>query len=498
MLESHSTTPLTPLWRDSLVATSKRMPSNLDAERAILASVMIDPEAMVKVAPTLEPEHFYSPKHQSIWAAMKSLFLKREPIDLVSVNTILRQEGGVEPEFTAGLFDLAPKTSNIVSYGKMVRDTRKLRALITASAEIAILAYGAKDADEVEITAKELILEAVGTGEMDEENVRITPTRQAEIIQNMFREMRKGNTGAISTGLPSLDTPLAGGMHREEVIIVAARTSVGKSAFAENMLEHTARKGGRVLNVQLEMSPEQVMERYLIRAGLPRDVVKGQRLPSPKEEDQIEELVRQREQWKVYLLNQPGVTVTGIHSEVSRLTLQEGQLDLVCIDYLQLMGDVNEDKMVTSIAKVTKRLKIVAREFHVPVILISQLNRNVEHRGGKPRLHDLAHSGSIENDSDVVLLLWDTPDDVDASGNYTHMYIAKNRQGPKELTVPIKYYGPTFRFRDAGVTSGQHQPIGGAEPEANQEDQERDSDDEGREESESVGEEVREGVRQEV
>lgn len=484
-------------------AASKRMPSNLDAERAVLASVLIDSEAMVKVAPLLDPEDFYSPKHQSVWEAMKSLYIRREPIDIVTLGTVLEESQSVEPVFVTSLLDVSANTGNVESYAKLIRGTRKLRSLIAASAEIAMQAYAAKDAEEVEIVAKELILEAVGVGDVDEENTRITPARQAEILNRMFRQVQRGENSAISTGLPTLDATLAGGLHREEVIVVAARTSVGKSAFAENVLEHVARKGGKVLNVQLEMSPEQILERYLIRSGLPRDVVKGQRVPTEAEEHRIEELIEQRERWNVHLLNMPGVTVTGIHSEISRLNLLIGQLDLVVVDYLQLMGDVNEDKMVTSIAKVTKRLKIVAREFKVPVILISQLNRNVEHRGGKPRLHDLAHSGAIENDADVALLLWDTPDAPDASENITHMYVAKNRQGPKEIEVPIRYYGPLFRFSDRGGTTphGQHQPSGGADSEAAAHEEafaEILDELERREESEQIGEEVREGVRQEV
>ena len=477
---------------------SKRLPSSLDAERAILASILIDAEAIVKVAPILETEDFYSPKHQTVWTAMKSLFLKHEPIDTVTLSAALAEaKSGTDENFVTSLTELAPQTNNVVSYANLIRGTRKMRALIAASAEIGMLAYTSKDWEEVEIAAKELILDAIGTDAGDDKDVRISPERQAEILQHMFRRLRAGENAAIPTGLRTLDKTLAGGVHREEVVIVAARTSVGKSAFAENLLEFVGRKGGRVLNIMLEMSPEQILVRYLIRAGLSPDVVKGLRPPTDDEENRIAELIRQREEWQIFILNKPGVTVSGIHSEISRLTLQEGQLDLVVVDYLQLMGDVNEDKMVTSIAKVTKRLKVIAREFKVPIILISQLNRNVEHRGGKPRLFDLAHSGSIENDADVVLLLWDTPDAPDASGNTVHMYVAKNRQGPKEVEIPIRYYGPNFRFRDAGdtPTNGQHQPSRGADPEASQAIQEErdldaDQEIEGRESPEPVGEGV--------
>lgn len=429
----------------------------MDAERSILGAILMHPESMVQVAHVLDVNDFYNPTHADVWRVMQGLYAKREPIDLVLVNDALREKH-IEPSITAGLMDTYVGTKNITAHANLIKGARKKRDVIEAASQIAMIAQSDADAEEVVASVKELILSAVGDSAEEESEVHLSPQRQAEIIMEMFRDLKSGTSDAISTGIRSLDDLLDGGLHRDELVIVAARTSVGKSAFAENVLEGVAANGGRVLNVQLEMSPRQVLQRYLIRGNVPRDVIKGRRAPYEAEERRIDELIQQRERWAIHLLNKPGSSAVHIHSEASRLMLMEGQLDLVVIDYLQLMGDVDENKMVTSIAKVTKRMKTMAREFHVPVILISQLNRNVEHRGGKPQLHDLAHSSAIENDADVALLLWDTPDKPDASGNITHMYVAKNRQGPRNVEVPIHYVGEWFRFTDAsGSQHGSNQ-----------------------------------------
>lgn len=468
----------------------------MDAERAVLGAILMRPESMVEVLPLLDKDDFYNPTHADIWRVMTELYRKREAIDLVTVNAALRSKH-IEPSTTADLMETYTGSGNVKSYAHLVKNARKRRDIIEVASQMAMLAHTEADAEELAVKVKDMILTAVGEGELDDSEVYLTPERQAEIITEMFREAQNGEIDAIPTGLPTLDDLLAGGMHRDELIIVAARTSVGKSALAENILENVARAGGRILNVQLEMSPRQVLERYLIRGGVPRPVAKRQRLPEAFEEQQIDELIQQRAQWKVHLLNKPGSTAVHVHSEAGRLMLKEGQLDLIVVDYLQLMGDVDENKMVTSIAKVTKRMKNLAREFHVPVILISQLNRNVEHRGGKPQLHDLAHSSAIENDADVALLLWDTPDKPDVLGNITHMYVAKNRQGPRNWEIPIRYAGESFRFVDTGVNHGVHQSSERPDPEAGTEEEEVGIEEalEGWESPAESGEEVREGVR---
>jgi replicative DNA helicase len=304
-------------------------------------------------------------------------------------------------------------------------------------------AYEEVDADEAEARAREILMDAIGNSDHD---LILSPTKQANILRDYIHSKKIGNPEGILTGYPQLDNMCGGGLRRGDLIVVAARTSVGKSSYAENVAENVAYSGKTVLFASIEMSPEQMMYRYAVRSGQLSGSAVEFGIDNDSDEEALEKLGATRAELPFFLMNSPSATTTAVRSAISRIRMSEGKLDLVVIDYLQLLKDRTRQEERLNIGEMTSSLKAMAREFEVPIMLLSQLNRNIEYRGGEPHLADLRESGRIEEDSDIVILLWKT-DKPDTLGNVTHMKIAKNRQGPTG-PIDIVFHQPTFKFTE--------------------------------------------------
>lgn len=422
---------------------------DISAEQSVLGSIIIDPFSIQKITHLIEPEDFYRHDHIRIYRACLRLQENQSPIDLTTLGSELQRvdmlDGVGGPSYLASLMSQVPTSVHIEHYAKIVSNFARRRKLIFAAGKIAAAAYEHPDADEATNAAKEVLLTAVET---KEDSDLVTPAQQADILREYVMSKTSGQPASISTGLYSLDEQLGGGLRRGNLVVIAARTSVGKSTLAENIAENVAKSEHNVLFVSLEMSPEEIVHRYAVRAALMSDAAPIYGVSSEEDQKALDELVTRRRALPFYLLNAPAATTISIRSAVSRVTMQYGGLDLVVVDYLQLLKDSGKQEERLRIGEITANMKSMAREFNVPVILLSQLNRNIEMRGGEPRLSDMLESGRIEADADVVLMLWKT-DKADILGYDTYMKVAKNRQG-RIGKVDVVFNKSRFHFVDKG------------------------------------------------
>lgn len=415
-----------------------RQPAVPDSERALLGAALTD-STVVAEAGALEPEDFYINKHGDIWAAMMELARRREPIDILTVREELGDHPSVDSTLLADLMNSTPVSAHAKSYADRIRNASGRRKIIRASTEISIIGYNVKDRGEAEEQAKQVLLHSLDSS--DNEQKILSPMQQASLLVDMLEERAAGKTQAIPIGYPAFDAATAGGLRGGDLVVIAARTSVGKSSYAENIAEHIATKEKQVLYFNLEMSPRKMLERFAKRT---HRLSQSAFLDGPTHEQDIQamyEIAEQRSRMTLTLVNDGMATTSSIWSVSNQHKIRKGALDLVVVDYLQLLKDKGNrsGSETLRIAQITGSLKALAREHDCPLILISQLNRNVEHRGGEPELYDLRDSGAIEQDSDIVVLMWRDDDDN------VEMKIAKQRDGPTPV-LPIHFDGATFTF----------------------------------------------------
>ena len=435
------------------MSNDKLAPQSLEAEQNVLGSVLIDSSAMPKISDFLLPTDFYRQQHGDIYTAMLSLFRRREPIDLTLLGDELAKAGklagvGGKP-YLSSLMNSVPTAVHVEHYAKVVHDKAGLRNLISAAGKIEAAAYEeVNDLGEAQQRAMAMLLEAVGK---TSDGVHIyTPDEQAHAIVDMIESIARGESRGIPSGLKNLDA-VTGGLNKGELIVLAARPSVGKSSMAENIAEAVARRGHTVAFFSIEMSKEMVLSRWLARGGLisSRKFIQGL---TEQEWSQLYSLAEQRANLPIFLLDPPSASSQTVHSAVERLALQGENVELVVVDYLQLIANneplVKGETKADRIGRITGNLKQLARTLNVPVLLLAQLNRESEHRSDdEPQLSDLRGSGDIEQDADVVLLMWREPGNPDLPP-VVRMKVAKQRNGPLG-DVAIRFHGPTYKFADA-------------------------------------------------
>lgn len=423
-----------------------RQPATPDAERALLGAALLDPTVMATVGPMLEPDDFYITKHGDIWTAMQELSRKREPIDILTVREQLGDHPSVDSVLLADLLNGVPVSGHAEAYAKRIKNASRRRQIIHAAGEISIIGYEEADSADAEEKAKQVLLHALDTA--DSQQRILTPMQQASLLVDMLEARAAGMAPALATGYPSLDAATSGGFRGGDLVVIAARTAVGKSSYAENIAEHIAKHSNQVLYVNLEMSPKKMMERFAKRS---HKLSQSAFISGPTHEKDIAamyEIAEERSKMTLTLVNDGMASASSIWGVVNQHVIRHGSLELIVVDYLQLLKDKmgRAGSETLRIAQITGSLKALAREHDVPLILISQLNRNVEHRGGEPELYDLRDSGAIEQDSDIVLLMWrDDNDEV-------KIKIAKQRDGPTP-TLPIHFDGPTFTFTEPHADS---------------------------------------------
>ena len=432
-------------------------PQNIEAEQSVLGAILIKKEALAEVQEILQPDDFYREAHRIVYHAIEDLFVNNEAVDIVTLTEQLRKKnqldkvGGIA--FVTALANSVPTAANVVHHAKIVREKAELRNLIDAATEIASNAYeGADEVEEIMDAAEKRILSvAAGRRNGDFEPLKSIIMRAIGRISALY-ESKEGLTG-LPTGFKDLDN-LTSGLQASDLVLVAARPSMGKTAFTLNIAANASLKGYSVAFFSLEMSKEQLVQRLLCSEG----GIDAQRLRTGQLVDEewgdLISTADRISRAKLYIDDTPGITVMDLRSKSWRLKAEHG-LDLIIIDYLQLMqgrgGSVRmSDNRQQEISDISRSLKALARELNVPVVALSQLSRGVESRQvKKPMLSDLRESGSLEQDADIVMFLYreDYYDQDTENKNITEVIIAKHRNGPVD-TVSLVFQKEYTRFRD--------------------------------------------------
>jgi len=424
-------------------------PQNVEAEQAVLGALFIDPEAWFTVSDQLGVDDFYRSAHKRIFQAVADVASKMEPIDLITVTACLRDKGHLEEVggvgYLAALTNVVPTAANVEHHTGLVREKSVLRKLISVATSIASTGYeGAADVSEIIDDAEQKIFDLA----QDRITRGFTPIR--DILMGTFEQIEtlyanKGSLIGIPTGYPDLDR-MTSGFQPSDLIIVAARPSVGKTAFALNMAQNVAvRNHATVAIFSLEMSKEQLVQRIICAEAN----IDSQRLRTGflEENDwpKLTMAIGTLSEAPIYIDDTPNISVAEMRSKCRRLQA-EHDLKLIVIDYLQLVrGKARSENRQQEISEISRTLKALARELKVPVIALSQLSRGVEQRQDKrPLLSDIRESGSIEQDADVVAFLYrdDYYNEDSEKKNIIEIIIAKQRNGPtgKVELVFLKNY----------------------------------------------------------
>ncbi len=418
-------------------ATERLVPANVEAEEAVLGSILIDPDAIIKIAPRLHPEDFYLEKHRWIYQAALDLHERRQPADFVTLCDELERRGQLQdvggPAYITELINVVPTAIHVEHYAGIVERTAVLRRLITAAGQIAQLAY--EDSGDVEeiIDEAESIIFGVSERRLQRE---LVPIRQVmnEVVQRIdYLASHQGELMGVPTGFRLLDK-LLGGFQKSDLIILAARPSVGKTALALNIAVNAAKRyGQRVAFFSLEMSSEQLVQRLLsAETGIDQQRLRlGQ--VDEHEWPLLMEAAGVLSDTLLFIDDTPALSAMELRTKARRVHAEHG-LDLIIVDYLQLMrGDLRSENRVQEISYISRALKGLARELNVPVLALSQLSRAVEARTDKrPLLSDLRESGSIEQDADIVMFIYreEMYDETTDRQNIADVIVAKHRNGP--------------------------------------------------------------------
>jgi len=416
-------------------------PQSLEAEQSVLGSVLIDRDAIVEVAEFLRPDDFYRQAHALIYAAMLELFERREPIDIVTVAEVLERSDQLEQiggrSYLTSLSNQTPTAVHAVQYARIVERKAVLRNLIAAAGRIAGIGY--EDPAEIQeaIDRAEGELFAVSQRRVDAGFTQLRELLHAAYDRLDYLHAHRGEISGIRTGFTDLDA-LTTGLQKSDLIVLAARPSVGKTSLALNIAEHAAVRDRRNVGIfSLEMSKEQLVLRLLSSVAN----IDSQRLRSGFLEEmdftRIAPAMNALSEASLYIDDTPNISTMELRTKARRLQAEAG-LDLVIVDYLQLMQATTTSRdanRVQEVSEISRGLKALARELSVPVIALSQLSRQPEMRESKePRLSDLRESGAIEQDADLVLFLWREKergsDDGDADGEVVNLKLAKHRNGP--------------------------------------------------------------------
>lgn len=416
-------------------------PHNLEAEQACLGSLLIDKDAIIKVADIIDADDFYSDKHRMIYEAMIELYTQREPIDILNLSNRLNDKEVLETiggrGYLATLTNAVPTAANVISYANIIQRKATLRRLIKAAHSILNLAQDEDDDLSDQLDKSEQALFSVS-----QKHLRQNFTPISSILTDAFDridEIHKeaGKLRGIPTGFLDLDNKL-GGLQNSDLIIIAARPSMGKTSLALDIARHVAVVERVSVGIfSLEMSKDQLVDRLLCaQAGV--DLWKmrtGQLSDSPQHDDfpRIGQAMGVLSEAPIYIDDGANSNVMEIRTKARRLQMEHG-LGLIVIDYLQLMeGKSDSENRVQEISKISRQLKGIARELQVPVICLSQLSRAVEQQNVPiPKLSHLRESGSIEQDADVVLFIYREEyykQDSDRK-NIAEVFIAKHRNGP--------------------------------------------------------------------
>lgn len=413
-------------------------PQNIEAEQSVLGSILLDKNAIIKVADTILPEDFYRQDHAEIYKAMLKLYHKRSPIDLVTLSDQLASEKKMEgvggASYLTSLVNCVPTAAHVSRYAQIIQNKSILRRLISAAAKISELSFAESEDAEKVLDKAESILFAVSQTYLQENFITIKDilAESFERIDKLSKE--KGVLRGVPTGFSELDNLLAG-LQPSDFIVVAARPSMGKSSLALNIALNAAVEQKIPVGIfSLEMSKEQLVDRLICaQAGIDSWKLRTGNL-SDEDFPKIGYAMGVLSEAPIFVDDSPLLSATEMRTKARRLQL-ENKIGLLIIDYLQLMEATQRagESRVAEVSEISRALKALARELNVPVLALSQLSRAVEMRTPKiPQLADLRESGSIEQDADVVMFIYreDYYDKDTDRKNIADIFIKKHRHGP--------------------------------------------------------------------
>jgi len=442
----------------------KKPPQNIEAEQSLLGCLMLDKNAIIKVSDFVNAEDFYKNIHKEIYQAMVNLFEKMEPIDIISVSTRLKEMGQLDgiggSTYLTSLINLVPTATHVANYAKIVREKKVLRDLIEASHEIGLDAFDESQEVDVLLDKAEKKVFSIGQKSLTQAFIPLK-----DILGEAFERIdrlskNQGEYRGIPTGFRQLDNKLAG-LQRSDLVILAARPSMGKSSLALDIARHVAVFQNLPVGIfSLEMSKDQIVERLIashanidfwrLRTGKLQDGA------GDNDFSRIQSAMGTLSEAPIYINDISTANILQVRAMARRLQTDKG-LGLIIIDYLQLMDSTN--KYSTPIQQVTENsraLKSLAKELNIPVLVVSQLSRAVEQRTPhRPMLSDLRESGAIEQDADVVLFIYreDKYNENSLEKNIAEIIIAKHRNGP---TGAVKLYFDEQRVSFRNLEQGDY------------------------------------------
>jgi replicative DNA helicase len=446
-----------PPIEDTSIASVNIVPQNREAEEAVLGSILINPDAYYDVADFLKGDDFYIHRHRWIWQAIQSLHQQNEPIDILTVTEELEQMGHLAEiggaAYLASLINNVPTSLHAEAYAHIVEETSVRRSMLTAANQIAKLAY--QQDTEINQVMDEAEKSIFGVSER-------RTTRDVQTIKEVLSEVwarielisgRDDETFGVPTGFYDLDK-LLGGMQPSDFLIIAGRPGTGKTAFMLSLAKNAAQVHKKhVALFSLEMSNEQLIQRLIAQ----ETGIDSQRLRMGKlkdnEWDLFNHAVEVLGDIHIFLDDTPALTPLQLRTKCRRLHM-EYKLDLIIIDYLQLMtSGTRIDNRVQEVSHISRNMKVLARELNVPVLAAAQLSRAIEQRSDKqPQLSDLRESGSLEQDADVVMFI-NRPELFDKNTikkNLAEIKVAKHRNGPTG-TIELVFLDKIAKFENAAT-----------------------------------------------
>lgn len=442
--------------------TIKKMPFSIEAEQAILGTILIDSEKINDILTLLKPEDFYLEQHQAIFSAMSEMFITNKNIDIVTLISTLTKLGnyneGDAAKYIKMLVDLASSATNIKEYAEIIKDKALLRNLIEASKEIADTAFSeiGEASDIIDFAEQKIFEIAQNKYNLNLEHIRDIILRNYTILNKLKNDPE--SLSGIKTGFSGLDNILIG-MGAGDLIVLGGRPGMGKTTFAVNIAVNVAKRTKKEVAIfSLEMTNEQLVSRILCsEAMIDSHSMRTGRLDN-EQWKRLAEAASALSDTNLLFDDTAGINVTSIKAKLRK----QKNLGLVIVDYLQLMqGERHTENRVLEIGQITRSLKLMAKDLHVPVILCSQLARSTEGRSDKmPILSDLRDSGTIEQDADIVIFLYrddyyNKPDER-PEGNQGYnasdqiiakCSIAKNRHGSTNV-IPLGWYGHIFKYTE--------------------------------------------------
>ncbi|MGA9518638.1 MAG: replicative DNA helicase [Trichococcus sp.] len=421
-------------------------PHSIEAEQSVLGSIFLDPETVVNVLEYLESSDFYRKNHQIIFDAILQLNNRNEAIDVVTISNELDTKNQLENaggmEYLAELAVAVPTSANVEYYAKIVEEKSILRNLIRSATEIVRKGYEEGDELAVMLDSAEQNILQVSERRNRSGFIRISDVVSASLQNIESLAQRSDDVTGVPTGYIALDKMTAG-LQKEELIILAARPAVGKTAFALNIAQNVATKADQVVAIfSLEMGAESLVNRMLCAEG---NIDAGHLRTGQLSEDEWSNLIMAMGtlgQSKIFIDDTPGIRIAEIRAKSRRLLQEQGKLGLIVIDYLQLIEGNNRESRQQEVSDISRQLKKLAKELKVPVIALSQLSRGVEQRQDKrPVLSDIRESGSIEQDADIVAFLYrddyyereggEDSERDEQENNVVEVIIEKNRSGAR-------------------------------------------------------------------